>query len=281
MNGTRPGATGDATWSDVGASWTSWSAALAAFRHAFDLLLELTRKEIRLRYKSSYLGYLWSILNPLALAAVYYLAFSVIMKVQVENYAFVLVVGLFPWQWFTNSVQAGASTYIMNAVLLKKVRFPRSLLPLSTVLNDLLHFGVTVPVTLILGWQLGTAPSLVVLAGLPLIVLAQLGVTYGLSLAIAAINPFFRDIERLVSVVVMILFFCTPIVYTAEMIPATYRPFFDLNPMFEVVVAYRELFLHGRIAWEPIGIAYGWAAITLVAGGLIHRHLEWRLAEVL
>jgi lipopolysaccharide transport system permease protein len=281
VNEAPPAARGDAAFTDADSPFESRSAALAALRHAIELLLELTRKEIRLRYKSSYLGYLWSVLNPLALAAVYYLAFSVIMKVKIENYAFVLVVGLFPWQWFTNSVQASASTYLMNAVLLKKVRFPRSLLPLSTVLNDLLHFGVTVPVTIILGWQLGSAPAPALLVGLPLIVLAQLGVTFGFSLAIAAVNPFFRDIERLVSVIVMILFFCTPIVYTADMIPAAYRPFFDLNPMFEIVVAYRELFVQGKIAWGALAVSYGWAAIALLAGGLIHRQLEWRLAEVL
>ena len=91
-----------------------------SYRYYFDLLLALTQKEIKARYKSSFLGYLWSIANPLSLALVFFLAFKVFMKIPIENYALFLIAGLFPWQWFANSVVGSAGVYLGNASLIKK-----------------------------------------------------------------------------------------------------------------------------------------------------------------
>ena len=129
----------------------------------FEILSELTRKELRVRYRNSVLGYVWSVLNPLLMAGVFYLAFGLILKAAVEHYALFLVVGLFPWQWLTNSVGTSANAYIGNASLVKKINFPRSLLPLSTQLHDLVHFIVAPPVTS--GLRLGRRTAARVVAG--------------------------------------------------------------------------------------------------------------------
>lgn len=252
-----------------------------SWRHALELLIELTRKEIRVRYKSSYLGYLWSILNPMALAAVFYFAFRIIMKVQIKDYAFFLVVGLFPWQWFANSLGAGCLIYISNATLVKKTPFPRSLLPLATVCNDMVHFVVAIPVALFVGLEQGHTFSWVLLWGLPFAILAQLAVTYGSTLVVAALNPFFRDMERLIQVFLMMLFYATPIVYTIDMVPPHLRFLIYLNPMATVIDAYGELFLHGVFPAKSLAISFAWGGVLLLIGYAVHARARWSLAEVL
>src|SRR2546425_9897030 len=174
-----------------------------------DILLELTKKEVKVRYKNTYLGYLWSLLNPLASAAVLFFAFKIVMRVPIENYTLFLLAGLFPWQWFSNSVNASASVFIANSSLIKKTSFPRELLVYSVVLNDLFHFLCSVPVIIILLVIHGKSPTLAWLLWLPLLVLCQALLVSGLSLVVASVNLFFRDLERLVGVGGNLLFYLT------------------------------------------------------------------------
>ena len=105
-----------------------------------DLISELLRKELRVRYKHLSLGYLWSLANPLAYATLYYIVFAMIMKVKTPNYPVFLIVSLFPWQWLNNSILVGPMTFYGNAGLIKKSMFPRFLIPLVVVLQDLIHY---------------------------------------------------------------------------------------------------------------------------------------------
>jgi len=120
-----------------------------AFQYYKDLIVALTQKELKVKYKRSFLGYLWSIANPLALALVFYVAFKVVMRIPIENYTLFLISGLFPWQWFSNSVSSSAMVFVGNASLIKKVNFPRESLVIATVLNDMLHFILSIPVIVI------------------------------------------------------------------------------------------------------------------------------------
>src|SRR4030043_2235766 len=116
------------------------------FQHYFDLITVLTQKEMKVRYKSSFLGYLWSIAHPLAFALVFFIAFKIVMRIAMENYTLFLIAGLFPWQWFSNSVNASPMAFLLNASLIKKVSLPRNILPLATVLQDMIHFLLAIPV---------------------------------------------------------------------------------------------------------------------------------------
>lgn len=251
-----------------------------SLRAYFELLVELTRKELRVRYRNSYLGYLWSVLNPLLMAAVFYFAFGVVLQVQIPHYALFLVVGLFPWQWLVNSVGSSAGAYLGNASLVKKIAFPRSLLPLSTLLNDLVHFIVALPVTFVMAVREGVPLHESLLWGIPLLVLAQAPIVYGMSLIVAAANPFFRDVERLVGVFLTILFYCTPIVYPAERIPEHLRGWFAWNPMTPIIAGWQTLMMEGVLDWSSLGRALLGGAVLLAIGGLVHARLRWRIAEV-
>src|SRR5208283_3074318 len=115
-------------------------------QHSLDLIIVLTQKELKVKYKNSFLGYLWSICHPLAFAFVFFLAFKIVMRVEVEDYALFLIAGLFPWQWFNNSVNASAMAFLGNASIIKKINFPRNLIPFTLVVQDMIHFLLAIPI---------------------------------------------------------------------------------------------------------------------------------------
>jgi lipopolysaccharide transport system permease protein len=245
-----------------------------------DLVLVLTKKEVKVRYKSTWLGYLWSIANPLAFAVLYFLAFRVFMRLQFPDYPLFLIAGLFPWQWLANSVNLSPNIFLQNATLLKKVRFPRNILVATAVLNDAFHFILSIPVILAFLFFYGSAPSGLWLPGIPLLVLAQGMLVYGLALAIASLNLFFRDLERLTVLLVTFLFFLTPIVYSASMIPPEYQRLIYLNPVAPLFLSWQELFLSGSLNWPLVALTYVYALISLGLGSLVYGKLSWKFAEV-
>jgi len=245
-----------------------------------DLLFELTKKEIKIRYKNSYLGYLWSIMNPLSLAIVFYLAFKLIMKVKIESYALFLIVGLFPWQLFGNSVNSSAVVFISNASLLKKTVFPREMIVYSLILNELFHFLLSIPVIILFLLIYGRAPSVSWIVGLPVLVTLQFVLVSGVSLAVASANLFFRDLERLVAILTNLLFYLTPIIYSMSMIPAKYHAFIMLNPLSPFILAYKELFLEGSLNLLYFAASFLWSVVIFVSGYLIYNRFKWKLSEV-
>ncbi len=250
-------------------------------RQSLDLVLTLTAKEVKVRYKSSVLGYLWSVAMPLCLAAVFYLAFKVVMRVPMEHYALFLVCGLFPWQWFANSVQAAATILLGNASIIKKVAFPRAAVCLAMVMNDGLHFLLSVPVIAGLLLIAGKHPSLSWLFWLPLLFVLHAALVTGISLVVAAVNLFFRDMERLVVLGVTLLFYFTPVIYSETMVPAPYDSLLAFNPMAPLIICWRSLFLGGGVPLEHLGSAALWAMGILFGGMAVFRRLSPRFAEVL
>jgi lipopolysaccharide transport system permease protein len=248
--------------------------------HLKDLIVVLTQKEIKLRYKNSWLGYVWSVANPLAFAILYFVAFSVIMRVDIPQYPLFLIAGLFPWQWVSNSVSASPGLFLGNAALLKKVRFPRIILVAAFVLNDGIHFLCSIPVLVVFLYWYGSRPSWSWLVGIPLLALGQFVLVYGLVVTIASLNLFFRDLERLTTLVVTFLFFLTPIVYSESMIPVQYRALAYLNPAAPLVLSWRELFLSGHLNWPNMAIGYVYAMAVLAVGTAIYAKLSWKFAEV-
>lgn len=246
-----------------------------------DLLIVLTQKELRTRYKNLSLGYLWSLGNPLAHGLIYYVVFKLIMNVKTEAYPLFLITALFPWQWFSNSIGASAMTFISNASLIKKVNFPRNLLSLVVGLQDMIHFFAAIPIIFIFMYIYHKTPSPWLIVGIPLLAVLQLAYTYSLNLLIATVNLFFRDLERLVSIIMTFVFYMTPIVYSADMIPEGYKHYVFYNPAAPLMIAWRELFFNGVLHFEYIAVAAGYAGALLIISHLVYKKLSWRFAEVL
>lgn len=251
------------------------------FTYYRDLILVLTAKEIKVKYKNSLLGYVWSVLNPLCLAIVFYFAFKFVMKIPLENFTLFLVSGLFPWQWFSNSVSSSSTVFIGNASLIKKVNFPRYFIPLATVFNDAFHYIVSLPV--IFGFVLfyKITPSFTWIYGIPLLVLSQFFITYGCALALSSLNLFFRDLERLVVIALTILFYLTPIIYDISLVPDKFKSYFLFNPLFGIMEGWHNLFLKGYIDWPLYFISLFQSLTIFAVGFLIFKKLSWKFAEVL
>lgn len=239
------------------------------------------KKEFRGKYKKSFLGILWSFLNPLFQLLIYALVFPFILKNNVENYTVFLIVALFPWNFFNLSIIQSAACIVTNGGIIKKVYFPREILPIATSTSNLINFlisSILVFLALFIS-GIGLTKAVVVL---PLIILIQYILQLGLSFILSAITVYVRDVEYLINVLMMLAFYLSPIVYSADMIPSKYLPLFKLNPMFHIIKYYRDILYYGKIPeMGSVLLLLLVCIIILVVGYLIFRKLEKRFAEEL
>jgi len=250
-------------------------------RQQLDLLKLLIKKEITLRYKRTYLGFLWSLLNPLLTGLVLFVAFNIFMRFETENFALFLMAALFPWTWFSASVIMSSGALTGNVSLIKKVIFPKHFLLLATITAQLVNFIFSLPVLVGLTYYYGSAPSLNWLIGIPVLVIVQFAIIYGLSLLLSIANAFFRDLEYIVIVLIGLLFWMTPIIYPLEAVPEEYRSLLVMNPVTYLMQAWRDLFFNNMLNWHNIFISMITAAVVLLAGLVIFKKLDKKLDEVL
>jgi lipopolysaccharide transport system permease protein len=244
-----------------------------------DLILVLLAKEFKIRYKSTFMGYAWSLFHPLVLALIFFNIFRLFIR-GVPDYALYLIAGLFPWQCVSN-VCLGANYYFLgNSSLIKKVRFQRAMLVLAGVLNELLHLTISIPVIVAFMLYYGKLPELSWLWLLPALLLLQAGMMVGVALAIATSNLFFRDLERLLGLVTQLLFYLTPIVYPIDMVPAEYRWLLFANPFASLVLCWQGLFYAGQVPAVYLGVALTWSLGLLALGFLVYAKKVWRFAEI-
>lgn len=246
-----------------------------------DLILVLLRKELTVRYKGSLLGFLWSILNPLAMAFVYYLIFGIYLRYDIPNYIVVLLSALFPWQCFMNCVSDGPFTFLSNPTLVKKVAFPRQAIPLVMNLQHMVHFIISLPVFLFFELSSGLYPSWTWLWGIPLLSLIMLMTAYGVSLFCGTINLFLKDIGNLVTIGLNVAFFGSPIFYVLDSVPAQYHWCFKVNPAAPIMICWRSLLYGNTINLEYLPFAAGYALLFLLLGGLTFSRLRMKFAEVM
>jgi lipopolysaccharide transport system permease protein len=244
-----------------------------------DLLLNLVGTELKVKYRGSVLGFLWSLLNPLAMIIIYTIAFRYIVRIQIERYAVFLVAGILPWQFFSASALASTTSLMGNASLLKKVHFPREVIPAATVLFNLTQMAVALAVFL---------PSLRLLTGqlpwtlvfYPVVLGLQLLFVIGVAMGLSALTVIFRDLRHLTEVGLMMLFWMTPILYSISMVPPWLRAVFTFNPMTSFVSAYQEIAYWGRpLTPDLLLVMAGWAVLALAVGGTIFRRRAPYLAE--
>lgn len=250
-------------------------------RQRLDLLWLLVAKEVTFRYKRTYLGFLWTLMNPLLTALVFFVAFTIFMRFEIEYFAFFLLAALFPWIWFSASLSIATGTLTSNASLIRKVVFPKHLLILSVVIAQMVNFVLTLPILLGLALHYNIPPTLNWLIGIPILALVQFVIIYGLGLMVSVANVYFRDLEYIVTVVIGLLFWMTPIIYPLSAVPEGVRHWLTLNPMSYPIQAWRDLFLHNTLNWPYIGVGLATAVVVLLLGQWLFRRMSSRLDEVL
>ena len=246
-----------------------------------DLFWMLVTKEITVKYRRSVLGVFWSVLSPVATAAILVVAFTVFMRFDKPDYALFLLSALFAWNWFTSSVQMSTGLLAHNRQLISKVVFPRHYLVIATIVGQLVTLLCSLPIVLALVLYYDRVPALNWLVGIPLLVAVQFLSILGISLLTAIANAFLHDIEYMVGVVLNALFWLTPILYPIEAVPESYRSFLALNPLLYLISAWRDLLYSNLLNWEYIGYSVAVGAAFLAVGWLSFSRLERRLDEVL
>ena len=247
--------------------------------HYRELLKTSVKKDIRGKYKGSFLGILWSFINPLLQVLVYAIVFPYIMKVQTENYLIFLICGIIPWTWFVTSISQGTTSITNNANLIKKVYFPREILPISVVTSGLVNFLISCIIILIfvLLGGLGVTWHLIFL---PLIVIIQYLFTLALIFVLSAINVYIKDVEYIVSFIINMLFYATPVLYTTEMFSGPILWLFRLNPLAHLINAYRDVFyVHHIPNLVSLLSLMGICIVIVIVGYLIFKKLERNFAE--
>lgn len=250
--------------------------------HQRELLEELTKREIKQRYKQSILGYAWVVLNPFLQMLVMSFVFKFLLRFNNLGvpYAVFLFVGLLPWNLFAQSLSATVNSLVANAGLLTKVYFPREVFIVSTILAKLVDFGWAclvlagmlvwyhIPVT----WQVWWV--VVILA-------IQLLFIYGLSLILAAFNLFYRDIQHLLNLILLLWMYLTPVIYPTELFPQRYAWIFQINPMSVFINAYRQVILAGSPPnLVSLGIGLLLSVLMVIVGQIVFDRLEGRFADV-
>lgn len=246
------------------------------------MIYSLVRKDLRGRYKGSVLGFLWTFINPLLQLVVYTLVFSVIMRSGHDQYYIYLFVALVPWIFFSSCVTGGSSSILMNKDMIKKIYFPREIMPISYVtsafVNMLFSFIVIFGVLIVSGF--GINP--VALLFLPIIMIVEYILCLGIALIASAITVYFRDLEYILGIVSMAWTYLTPVMYGIEDVPEKLQPFLNMNPMTPIVVAYRDILYYKHIPHVSTLIwAFVLGVAIVVIGYVLFRKLQRGFAEEL
>lgn len=210
------------------------------------LLWSLTQRELQARYRASFLGFLWTFLNPTLQMVVYSVVFTYLVKQQIEAYSYFLFVGLLPWICFSSALLGGTTSVSERRDLLTKVRFPAQVLPASVVLTHGVNYVLSIPLMFGLGAVYGIFPSWHVLYFLPVLLL-QGFLSLALAYLVSALNVAFRDLQHIVQNLVMLAFFLTPVLWEMEGKPQwvqTWVPI--LNPISNLILSYRDIFYFHR-----------------------------------
>ena len=256
------------------------------FTHSFQLKLDqiavLIAKDFKLKYNSTALGFLWSLLVPMFTSIVYYFVFGVMMRWDAENYLLYLMSGTFLWQFFANVIMMNGSIMAGNAGLLKKTSFDRELLICGTFYTESIHFLLTVPILVgMMVFYDVRVDWLTIVPNLIVCVVSLFLLSIGISYIYAAFNLYFRDLERIMAIFIMLWMFCSPVFIPVLSVPKEYQWIYTVNPAASILGIWRDVFYtpgwHPATFWQIILISL----VVFLLGRAIFRKMEPGFAEML
>ncbi|MBE5832925.1 MAG: ABC transporter permease [Butyrivibrio sp.] len=247
-----------------------------------DMIYELTHRELRGKYKGSVMGFLWTYINPLMQILVYAFVFSQIFRSGIEKFHLYLIVSMFPFNFFTGGVIQGLGSIRYQGDLVKKVYFPRQILPIVSLtvnfVNMLISFLIIYSILLVSGWGI----NLRIQGWLIPVMVIEYFFALGLALLLSAVEVYFRDVEHIVTVLMMVWMYVTPMFYSIEIVPEKFLKFFYWNPMLYIISLYQQILYYKVVPdMTYMAKAAGFAALVIVIGSVVFKLLEKRFAEEL
>jgi len=240
----------------------------------------LVKKDFKIRYRSSVLGFLWSLLNPLSMMAILTLVFSLLLRVGIRNFPIFLLTALLPWRFFQIGTMQSTGSIAGNPSLIKKIYLPRHILVLTSNLASFVSFLIEFTALLPVMIALGMTVTLHILL-LPAVMIIEFLVVLGISLALAALNVFYRDFYQIWDIALQLGFFLSPVFYDPSIIPERYQFYYSLNPMTRIIESTRKILFYNVLpTLFDLATPLLTALILLAIGYAIFRRLEPRFAEV-
>ena len=258
------------------------SPRLGALWRSRELLYFLIWRDVKVRYKQTLLGAAWAILQPLLTMVVFSIFFGKLARMPSDGvpYPLFAYVALVPWTFFANGLTLSSNSLVANQTLLRKVYFPRLVIPVSAVAAGLIDFGIAFVVLLGLAARYGVPPTANML-WLPALVLLALVTALGVGLWFSALNVLYRDIQYVVPFLVQVWLYATPIVYPSSLVPERWRTLYAINPMVGVVEGFRWALLGTGTAPGPMILVSAMAALAILIGGLFFfRRMEKSFSDV-
>ncbi|MGG7463534.1 MULTISPECIES: ABC transporter permease [unclassified Plantibacter] len=242
------------------------------YRHALWLL---TVRDLRVRYSTSALGYVWSILDPLLMSGIYWFVFTQVFKRDVgeEPYIVFLLAALLPWMWFNGAVSDSTRAFIREAKLVRSTTIPRTIWVNRIVLSKGIEFVAALPV-LALFAIIGGAHVTLNIFLFPVAILMQIVLTMGVGLLVAPLVVFFRDLERAVKLLLRFLFYASPIIYSARDLPSGFHVIGAFNPLSGIFSLYRSAFFTQELNWGLVGVSAGMCVLIFCIGLTVFRRCE-------
>jgi len=246
-----------------------------------ELLYSFVERDIKIRYKQTFLGFLWAIIQPLFMMLIFTVFFGRLAKIPSEGvpYPLFVLAALLPWTLFAEGITRSTSSMITNQNIMTKVYFPRLIMPLSGVLSPLVDFTFSLMILVAMMAYYGFVPTLNVIF-LPLFILLALATSLGIGLWLSALNVKYRDFQYTIPFMIQLWLFASPVVYPASLVPESYRFLYGLNPMAGVIEGFRWALLGTEIPGAMILVSVGVVALLLVSGAFYFRRMEQYYADV-
>ncbi len=252
-------------------------SAVASYR---ELVKNLVLRDLKLKYRGSVLGFVWSLVNPLAMVTIYTVAFTFILRTSIPGFVFFLLLNLLAWGFFVNSATMGAGAFVDGSGLMKSVVFPRSILPIATVLFNLAQYLLTFLVLFPLVLVVYRLPLRAPMLAFPMLLSLQVAFTIGVALLLAVSTAFFRDTRHFLDLALSLLFWLTPVLYPLSQVDERFRAVVRFSPLSPFIVGYQDMFFYGR--WPETSTwvtATSYAAVALIAGAWTFLAVDEQLPE--
>lgn len=245
------------------------------------LVFNMVGRNLKIKYRRSFFGFFWTLLNPMAMAIVFYFVFKIILKVQVPHYLAFILSGMLPWAFFSQTLIENMESLVGNIGLLSKVPIPIQVFPFVGSLTNLVTLTLALPILLAVSIftsvQLG--PSLL---ALPFYITQLFLIAYSFSLILSVAYVYFRDLRHIISIIMQLLFYATPVVYNESMIPEKFKWILYINPIGAIFSAFHQILVNGE--WPSHSqslISVTWTTVLLIVTTMVRKHLCNELVEQL
>ena len=247
-----------------------------------EMIFSLVRRDLTGKYKKSVLGFLWTMVDPLLQLIVYTLVFTYILPMGIENFYLHLFVALVPWNFFSACMVGGSTAIVGQQDMIKKIYFPREVLPISYVTSQFISMCLSFLVVFLVVLVSGTGIRLSAIICLPVVLIIQYIYCMGLALFTSAITVYLRDMQMILNVLAMALLYASPVIYSLDRVPQSIFRIYMLNPMSAIIKGYRDILYYKQVPdWKNLGVALVLSICVLIFGEYVFFHLKRRFVEEL